>query len=485
MRIFIIWRDGTLNFQPTSAFVRTPSWLSITWVCSSWREIALSHALFWNRIEITAKDRVPGFMEELIRRSCQVPLRLSIRSLDTESGTPLLVSRQFYRLKELEVHPAVIYDANPPEGLRCLTQPAPILTHLVLNARDPNHDTSLLRRAPRLTSNLFGHSLPLLQEAEIRHLPIAPFSPFLKSVARLSLHTYGTVRQIVETLSSLSNLRELDIEIESRYSRRQLPIPALTPLRKISRVVVRGEAEICIEFFNAVSLPSLCSFQCDMTDISMMHEDEEIHSRLQAGLQQQWSIISDQARPLLHLRIVESPRHLAAYHDQGLSVGEQAFLVSLPPKSESSEADGYFGCVLIGACLPVGPHASMLQSLEIGGFGDEMLPFLGDFSDSFFRWTVFSKACTSVQQLRLYRVDERFVSVIFDIYDEAVPFPAVVELHEDLYTWSRCRRVTGSWLRIRVLTEPLPLKLVVANEGQPTILLVDSSDVDALVSLPQ
>jgi len=87
-------------------------WITVTHVCHAWREVALNTSLLWCHIDflsVTEPNQVHAWIPELLRRSKQSPLTLTIRP---EHGTLKQLKLHFGRVREL------VLDTPSEETLR-------------------------------------------------------------------------------------------------------------------------------------------------------------------------------------------------------------------------------------------------------------------------------------------------------------------------------------------------------------------------------
>jgi hypothetical protein len=458
IKIFLIWRDDTVYVNNFSASPWKPDWLAVSWVCRSWRTVSLSYTIFWDYIEVTAKDRSPGFVDEIFRRSGQAPLYLDIWDVDTENGTmPLLISRQLSRLKGLVIHAPVIR-RDSPELSNVFTQQAPNITHITLDAREYMYGHLLVHlAAPRLPA-LFGNSLPLLRGADIRLLPMAPLVPLLANVARLCLHNYDDLYQTISSLKDLRRLEDLEINLDVSFER-DVRISTITSLGTITRLTIRGCSEAYAKFLSAVSFPSIRLL------LWYSSNEYEFYPNITSPLltlQHHWIVFTSRECPLQHFRISGSPWSLEAYHQEGKHSRERAFLLNLEPgDTGGGPVESIMSCKIMARCLPEGAFASSLQSLDVYGFDFDLYECARDLEESFKEWVDFARACTNVKQLYLTKLDPGFVSIL--LLSQSIVevfFPEVTELHLDEYTWVECRLEIDKWLMRRVQGNPHPIKLV-------------------------
>ena len=125
-----IFCDLRSNFVSTAAIKILPrqhglecleGWVTITYVCHAWREVALDTSLLWCHIDVSSQ--VYNWMPELLRRSKESPLTIAVdwTVIEPDGGLDLLkeVKRHFGRARELvvdDVHDAIMYEIFSSES---------------------------------------------------------------------------------------------------------------------------------------------------------------------------------------------------------------------------------------------------------------------------------------------------------------------------------------------------------------------------------
>ncbi|KZV62394.1 hypothetical protein PENSPDRAFT_758740 [Peniophora sp. CONT] len=227
-KVQYIWRPYRDDVQVDPAASETTpvpryaaGWMSVTHVCSFWRQIALSSPALWQDIHIL--DVHPDYSYGILARSDRQPLQLTFAgkwAFKPEDAHAALVictwfsGTVFRRLKALKIE----CRAPVPAVLQALTQEAPDIQVLDIN----------ISCARSLPSNLLNSVLPLqLRQLSIRNCTLSPDTRlFAPTLVHLNLDypevvpgKYLTTAYLLRALSSMSNLETLRLSNVLRHGR--------------------------------------------------------------------------------------------------------------------------------------------------------------------------------------------------------------------------------------------------------------------------
>jgi hypothetical protein len=472
MRIFYIWRSDIMHIRGSVGCDHL-GWFAASWVCRYWRETTFSHAAFWNHVPITKRDRRWGLLGALLRRSKDVPLYINIKSLQIESGVLLLISEHLYRVKELTVQ----YEDSEDTlvALAALASPAPRLAYLALQG-----SSYLIEEICQLIFSTFlSHSAPTLEEANISGLPITPLLPLINTVTRLSLTPYEeTTIGVVDCLKSLEQLKELDINFGDDHFGHN---PSVNPIQipSLLRVVVRGNLDACAAFMETVFFPQIRFIRLELKMMITIYDDtNRFYSIFPLILQRYWSVFEDQGRPLLHLHLSAHPWYLEAYNqEENEEYALQLLLSKIMPLDYITASK-----IINKVFFPTPEQAFMLTSLDISSFNHD-LGSLDDRVDDYLKneWANLLAVCINIKRLRLRRVGPRLGSMLLSGSAGGNPsFPAVVELHQDLYTYQTCGHQTKIWLKRHFAAKTCPVKIVLTDfdDKPPNLYLIKLDNIE-------
>ncbi|KAN0096978.1 hypothetical protein V8E55_001424 [Tylopilus felleus] len=168
-----------------------PTWVSVSYVCSHWRNVALSSPTLWSYLFVTS----PRWTEELLSRSKQAPLKLhmtSYRSDKTSTSRALRFLEQVVnyaeRIQEIRLYLPLWLTRKTLQFFSKLFSNAPLLQYVIIAARaTPEY---------WVPSILFDGDTPVLRTMELWNLPVPWYSLKLSSLTTLSLHcVHGRFRQ--------------------------------------------------------------------------------------------------------------------------------------------------------------------------------------------------------------------------------------------------------------------------------------------------
>ncbi|KAF8066681.1 hypothetical protein FPV67DRAFT_1201988 [Lyophyllum atratum] len=244
-RIFEIARD-----QDETQYTNPQMCISISQVCSSWRNTAMQFQGMWNCIYEHYK---PQWVGELLVRSGTAPLRVSLTGYK-ESVFPLVFANAGnQRFQELS-----LWDLSPLEfGTHCRSifgGHAPLLETLLI-AFDSNHKCIVHER-------LFSEGTPRLRSLTLRNCPLPWNSPMLKSplthlklvfpsgAAATRTRITWTMSQVTAILETLPALHELEL------------CNVLGPIEDSTTPVVLPQRNISLPYLKDLSITAGTFDQC-------------------------------------------------------------------------------------------------------------------------------------------------------------------------------------------------------------------------------
>ncbi|KAI0330911.1 hypothetical protein GY45DRAFT_1323043 [Cubamyces sp. BRFM 1775] len=249
--------------RPQHPRIQSYQWLSVTYVCRAWREIALNTPRLWSHIVLTSSKIVP----EIISRSKKAPLWIT-GSVDHEGDPRLAMLDRLVedpmRIKELRL--------NAPERLIQIMSakwatPAKALESIMLSSDHGCFEHAALFPIKPL-SNFFSGETPNLRRLEIKRVSLHWNNPlFCSSLRTLVVHSrydptprLGELPQLLDALETMQSLETLYLnEAIPRLpdSATHIPEPQRTvALPKLRSITLLSDALECANMLAHLSLPN-------------------------------------------------------------------------------------------------------------------------------------------------------------------------------------------------------------------------------------
>ncbi|KAH9884777.1 hypothetical protein C8Q73DRAFT_348874 [Cubamyces lactineus] len=248
--------------RPQHPHIQPYQWLSVTYVCRAWREIALNTPRLWSHIVLNSSKIVP----EVISRSKKAPLWIT-GTVSHEGDPRLLMLEPLVgdpmRIKELHL-------TGPERLIQQLsakwTTPAKALESIMLSSdlRCFEH-TAFLPLNP--LANFFSGETPNLRRLEIKRIGLYWNNPlFCPSIRTLIVHSrydptpkLGELSQLLDALETMQSLETLHLnEAVPRLpdSATRIPEPQRTVvLPKLRSITLLSDALECANLLAHLSLP--------------------------------------------------------------------------------------------------------------------------------------------------------------------------------------------------------------------------------------
>ncbi|TFY71384.1 hypothetical protein EVG20_g1628 [Dentipellis fragilis] len=239
---------------------RSLGWMAVTYVCRSWREVALAHPSLWG-IDICS---IPSWTAERLRRSKQAQIEIiwpRITRGNMETDDIFLALTQLHRTRKLELGSSTSIRGNVAKELfSCLSAGAPVLESFfcALQSGQP------LAQGLALPSTFLVGNDSKLRSVDLMNVPLPLDLFFPSSVVELRLRAASDVipgctrGHILALLDRLPRLQTLELHNTIRYlpsksteSNLLVSLPLLQSLR------VTAGASACIWLVQHLSLRSL------------------------------------------------------------------------------------------------------------------------------------------------------------------------------------------------------------------------------------
>ncbi|KAK7058584.1 hypothetical protein VNI00_002220 [Paramarasmius palmivorus] len=224
-------------------------WLSFTYVCQSWRTIALDHAPLWIYPDLS----ISGLAVAMIQRSKNATLHIIIPDdLDLRRDVAHTILNEISRVETFNMTVTDRSISNLRVLIGRLIQPAPRLRLLSFQIKTTQNIA--------LPSEFFALDTPLLDTVSLHRCPVPWGSPMLKNVTSLRLSGNGghipSGQQFLETLRRMPSLQKLELSSMAPLSIEGEDVVHMPHLRRL--VLSQGDTS-CACVLEHVTFPSTTS----------------------------------------------------------------------------------------------------------------------------------------------------------------------------------------------------------------------------------
>jgi hypothetical protein len=236
------WAYHSLN-EESSVSCAIRQRVAFTHVCSHWRGVALSSPFLWSNFTFAHTYWTP----EMLSRAKEAPLSVVVSSL-TRDAPIIAILSNLHRIKRLDIS---IKDMEPTSWLPYLSQPAPLLDTLTIDA-------------------FWCSTAPI-------HLPQPLFAGFARSLKNVTLRgcrlTWGLAASIFSEVRLLSvSWREERNVSPEEFGEMMLALPSMPHLRELTLEQVFPSTVDPASFRGPIVFPSLCdlSFRGRIQTLSLL-----------------------------------------------------------------------------------------------------------------------------------------------------------------------------------------------------------------------
>ncbi|ETW84688.1 hypothetical protein HETIRDRAFT_473409 [Heterobasidion irregulare TC 32-1] len=290
-----------------SAAIDPPSssalgWITVTHVCSHWRQVALDHSTLWANVSLEIGSR---WSDEMIQRAKLAPLIITPPRFFTQAVSEIAVRilhSHLGRTTELRLTSRKVF--LPP--METFTASAPLLEEVCISS---------IHEYVRLPNDLFGHNAPRLRSACFRGCIIPWSSPLLRNLTHLdiALSSQGSNMDTAPNLPSheeffdlLANMCRLESLSIEEYFPRSLPEATASsrmryPVIKLPHLSVlglTGQWSDCAPVLRSIEVPATSRISLDCLDL-----DSNIFDSVLLPIVERHSGKTGEALPMRTLRI--------------------------------------------------------------------------------------------------------------------------------------------------------------------------------------
>ncbi|KZV61945.1 hypothetical protein PENSPDRAFT_658532 [Peniophora sp. CONT] len=325
--LFLCFRDTCAESESSAvnASLRSPGWVSKTWVCHRFRALCLGYPLLWSRIG----DYRHKWMFAFVQRSIPSPMDVHM-NIDLHGKYPLKrILESVFRMRTLELEGDALTMRD--RVLPRLNIPAPELATLSLRTHGHIYgiNSAAILNANNIIDNAFRNEVPRLRRLEIgRIVHIYPSSPLISSLLEhLDIEGSYAAAELLGLLQETPGLCSLAAKSMnlSAYQTNQwaafeslktLDLPRLSSF-KLEITFVEQVAHL----LQTMKVPALCSTSLTLTSFPFIStKDVTVLPALSSLLQQ-----SNNNTGFQSLRL-----HPVTRYTEGYSVCERVYLWHAP-----------------------------------------------------------------------------------------------------------------------------------------------------------
>ena len=277
-------------------------WITVTHVCSYWRQVALDHSVLWANVSLEIGSR---WSDEMIHRSKLAPLIISPPRFFTQAVSEIAVRilhSHLGRTAKLRLTSRKVF--LPP--METFTASAPLLEEV---------DISSIHEYVRLPNDLFGHYAPRLRSAYFDGCIIPWSSPLLRNLSHLdialssqrsNMDTAPNLPSHEEFFDLLENMCRLESLLIEEYFPRSLPGATASsrmryPVIKLPHLSVlglTGQWSDCAPVLGSIEVPATSRINLNCLDL-----DSNIFNSVLLPIVERHSGKTGEALPMRTLRI--------------------------------------------------------------------------------------------------------------------------------------------------------------------------------------
>lgn len=265
---------------------RLPRWLSFSYVCHRWRQVAIDSPCLWARPQFS----IPGLAWAMIERSKGCPLTVEAILADNGYQEGLTASRRVvqalhHALKQSSrvAHLSIV---GSPRYIRDLVErlpsPAPVLESLVIRARPMGH--SPRSASVLLTGAIFAINAPQLRSLEVSNCAVNWDSPLFVQLRHLSLSAVPAAKRLTSAamavlLRSMPHLESAVLENVLRGT--EVPHDDQTSsLPNLQIMKLHARSAVCGRLLSSLNIPSTARIDLTCDGVQSTHASQAVFSVL-------------------------------------------------------------------------------------------------------------------------------------------------------------------------------------------------------------
>ncbi|KAF5357662.1 hypothetical protein D9758_007466 [Tetrapyrgos nigripes] len=252
---------------------RSWSFITVSYVCSHWRDVALADPALWSTLDFFK----PAWVPEMLRRSKAAPLTVRVTSdlfLDAKATDAVTTALQHMsRISELDlcINSCLLQLDGRLEMLPVvIDQDVPLLHTLSLSTK---HICGVPEHIVPLPLDFMNGYAPRLRHLHMRNFRLPWESGLLKNLTSLKITitiptTSPSLQQLTDVLARMPGLEVL--ELRGVLPADTIPFTVGAALPKLSSIMLKGDVTSCANFLEHISFPSTTtmSFICLVDNVN-------------------------------------------------------------------------------------------------------------------------------------------------------------------------------------------------------------------------
>ena len=282
-----------------------PGWVSISYVCRHWRNVALNCPILWSNLFLTS----PRWTEVLLSRSKHAPLRIHVKT-----DNWLRIIPEYHFVEEVvnhvdrveELHLYLAFNRSDYSFFSKFSTPARRLQNLLIITRTIPADWEW-------PTVLFDGDTPALRTLELMFRPVSWYSLNLSALTALCLHFipapfHQNTTDLLAILRCLQNFTRLYLENSLASAADFLSTTAFHACQKfslphLSRLWITAPCSTVIALLTCVKIPlkTEVRIECRFEDGSSFDD----YFSLSPLLAQRLTASNDEAPPTIHSLVIK------------------------------------------------------------------------------------------------------------------------------------------------------------------------------------